>query len=275
MIPERPLAWRRIVRQVWFRTSRQTVMLKLDLKNLAALETYPTFIGREVMRMKTRTLMIGFVVGAVLSFWALPTCAQSSRLIQGLDVNGDGKVSLDELEAGSAKRRMFDGLVEKYKLDPKKTYTVKELEEASGMSTSGSSGSSSGSPRNGDSRPGSPGSPAGSSRNGDPRRGPSRGTSGTSTRSSRPPSDGRPYRALEDLPQSYRPYDKDGDGQIGLYEWPKDRIREFLSLDKNDDGFLTINELRKPSSSNGEKDRVKEKEKEPETKPDSSDGNDL
>jgi Ca2+-binding EF-hand superfamily protein len=77
------------------------------------------------------------------------------------------------------------------------------------------------------------------------------------------------------LPGEYRSYDKDGDGQVGLYEWPKDRIRDFIALDRNDDGFLTINELRKPSSSNGEKDRTKEKEKEPESKPTEPAGDNL
>jgi hypothetical protein len=197
--------------------------------------------------MKTRTLLIGVVAGAFLSFGGLSAHAQSSRLIQTMDVNGDGKVSRDELEDGSAKRRMFDGLVEKYKLDPKKTYTLKELEEAAGMSSSGSSGSTSG-------------SPSSAYRPNDTRRGPpSRGSTGS--RSSRPASDGRPYRALEELPDKYRSYDKDGDGQVGLYEWPKDRIAEFLGLDRNDDGFLTISELKKPTAPNGNPDKKPETEK--------------
>ena len=94
------------------------------------------------------------------------------------------------------------------------------------------------------------------------------GSSGS--RSSRPPSDGRPYRALEQLPDPYRSYDKDGDGQVGLYEWPKERIRDFIDLDRNDDGFLTMSELKKPSSStqNGEKARsTEEKKPEPATSP--------
>lgn len=197
--------------------------------------------------MKTRTLLIGVVAGAFLGFGGTSARAQSSRLIQTMDVNADGKVSRDELEEGSAKRRMFDGLVQKYKLDPKKTYTLKELEEAAGMSGSGGSGSSSG-------------SSSGASRPSDPRRGPpSRGSMGS--RSSRPPSDGRPYRTLEELPDKYRSYDKDGDGQVGLYEWPKDRIAEFLGLDRNDDGFLTISELKKPSAPNGDPDKKPEAEK--------------
>jgi len=230
--------------------------------------------------MKMRTPALGVLAGAIACFTALPTYAQS-KLIQRLDVNGDGKVSRDELVEGSAMRSMFDKLVEQYKLDPKKTYTLKELEEASGIggsSSSGSTGGSSGSSsRTGDSRPAGPGSPGSSFRFGDPRRGPSGSSRGSSgSRTSRSPSDGRPFRALEDLPGEYRSYDKDGDGQVGLYEWPKDRIRDFIALDRNDDGFLTISELKKPSSSsqNGEKDRGKEEKKsEPDTAP--SDGEKL
>ncbi len=45
------------------------------------------------------------------------------------------------------------------------------------------------------------------------------------------------------LPGEYARYDRDRDGQIGLYEWPRARIAEFLKLDKNQDGFLTPREL--------------------------------
>jgi hypothetical protein len=196
------------------------------------------------------------LAGAIVCFATLPACAQSA-LIRRLDVNGDGKVSRDELAEGSSQRGMFDRLVAQYKLDPTKTYTLKELEDASGLAVSASSGSTGGSsgssPRAADSRPGGPGS-----------------------RTSRSPSDGRPFRALEELPGEFRSYDKDGDGQVGLYEWPKDRIRDFVALDRNDDGFLTISELKKPSpsSQDGEKDRAKEEKKsEPDTAP--SGGEDL
>jgi hypothetical protein len=33
--------------------------------------------------------------------------------------------------------------------------------------------------------------------------------------------------------------DKDDDGQIGLYEWPREKLAEFQQLDTNQDGFLT------------------------------------
>ena len=45
------------------------------------------------------------------------------------------------------------------------------------------------------------------------------------------------------LPEAYRALDKNGDGQIGLYEWDRAKFAEFRKLDKNGDGFLTPKEL--------------------------------
>lgn len=184
-----------------------------------------------------------------ISFGAASAYAQSSRLLQGLDINGDGKVSRDEIPEG-AKRRLFDNLVEKYKLDPKKTYTLEELEKASGMSGTSTPSTLSTS------------SPSSKSGSGDRRRGNRSGPSRAAA------TDGRPYRSLVELPESYRSYDKDGDGQIGLYEWPKDRIAEFLALDKNDDGFLTINELKSSSSSSEDKEKSNKSKPESRNDPD-------
>lgn len=67
------------------------------------------------------------------------------------------------------------------------------------------------------------------------------------------------------LPSSYQSYDRDRDGQIGLYEWPRARIREFLELDKNRDGFLTPIELERPErSAPSESGRDSEEEREEE-----------
>jgi hypothetical protein len=229
--------------------------------------------------MKMRTRLISVLAGAVVCFAAVPACAQSA-LIKRLDINGDGKVSRDELPEGSSQRGMFDRLVAQYKLDPAKTYTLKELEDASGLAVPGGSSTPSSPSRSGDSRSAGPGSSGSPPRFGDSRRsgggssgfgGFSRGGGGggsSGSRSSRPSSDGRPYRALEELPDRYRSYDKDGDGQVGLYEWPKDRIAEFLGLDRNDDGFLTISELKKPSPSNGDSNREKEQKPDAEKPPD-------
>ena len=53
------------------------------------------------------------------------------------------------------------------------------------------------------------------------------------------------------LPKEYHTKDKDGDGQLGLYEWERSKYAEFAKLDKNGDGFLTPLELnpKKPGSS--------------------------
>jgi Ca2+-binding EF-hand superfamily protein len=56
------------------------------------------------------------------------------------------------------------------------------------------------------------------------------------------------YRAgklPKDLPPWFTQYDKDGDGQIGLYEWKAtgQPLRDFLAMDRNGDGFLTVEEV--------------------------------
>ncbi|MBS0202072.1 MAG: hypothetical protein JSS49_04170 [Planctomycetes bacterium] len=45
------------------------------------------------------------------------------------------------------------------------------------------------------------------------------------------------------LPAEYSSRDKNGDGQIALYEWDRKKLSEFTKLDKNGDGFLTPREL--------------------------------
>jgi hypothetical protein len=51
------------------------------------------------------------------------------------------------------------------------------------------------------------------------------------------------------LPEQYRSKDKDKDGQIGMYEWPRTDYATFRKLDLNHDGFLTAAELTRGSSS--------------------------
>ena len=48
---------------------------------------------------------------------------------------------------------------------------------------------------------------------------------------------------VRNLPSEYLARDKNGDGQIGLYEWDRAKYAEFTKLDKNGDGFLTPVEL--------------------------------
>lgn len=47
----------------------------------------------------------------------------------------------------------------------------------------------------------------------------------------------------EPLPDWFRARDKDGDGQLGLYEWPAGSIAEFERYDANKDGFVTAAEV--------------------------------
>jgi hypothetical protein len=56
------------------------------------------------------------------------------------------------------------------------------------------------------------------------------------------------YRAgklPKELPPWFAQYDKDGDGQIGLYEWKAtgQPLKDFLAMDLNGDGFLTVEEV--------------------------------
>jgi Ca2+-binding EF-hand superfamily protein len=47
------------------------------------------------------------------------------------------------------------------------------------------------------------------------------------------------------LPAWFKDYDRDGDGQIALYEWKdkKRTVKGFLEYDLNEDGFITLAEL--------------------------------
>lgn len=50
-------------------------------------------------------------------------------------------------------------------------------------------------------------------------------------------------RYVPELPSEFNARDKNGDGQIALYEWDRKKYSEFVKLDKNGDGFLTPAEL--------------------------------
>jgi len=48
---------------------------------------------------------------------------------------------------------------------------------------------------------------------------------------------------VPDLPAQFATLDKNGDGQVALYEWDRKKYTEFRKLDLNGDGFLTPAEL--------------------------------
>ena len=50
-------------------------------------------------------------------------------------------------------------------------------------------------------------------------------------------------KTLADLAESIQELDKDDDGQLGLYEWPREKLAEFKTLDADKDGFLSPAEL--------------------------------
>src|SRR5262249_5997149 len=49
----------------------------------------------------------------------------------------------------------------------------------------------------------------------------------------------------KELPAWFAQLDTDKDGQVGLYEWKKGGgdIRKFMEMDRNGDGFLTVEEV--------------------------------
>ena len=190
--------------------------------------------------MRPRNWLFGLTVVATLGVPGSLAQAQSlyKSFLDRFDANKDGKISRGEVPEGDL-RKALDRMADKYQLDPKKVYARSELEQILGITPSASSDSAapSGSGR-GRSRSRSESAPSSSAT----------GSSASSARS---------YRALVDLPDDYGKYDKDGDGQVGLYEWPKNRIAEFLALDKNGDGFLTVEELKKPSPREAKKEEPK------------------
>ncbi len=69
-----------------------------------------------------------------------------------------------------------------------------------------------------------------------------RGDSSSSSKSSKKTAKPK-VRVTKDLPTDYRDKDKNGDGQIGLYEWDRKAFAQFFDLDRNGDGLLTADEL--------------------------------
>lgn len=49
----------------------------------------------------------------------------------------------------------------------------------------------------------------------------------------------------DDVPDWFRERDRDSDRQLGLNEWPAHRLEEFESLDRNADGFVSVEESKR------------------------------
>ncbi len=79
-----------------------------------------------------------------------------------------------------------------------------------------------------------------------------RGSSTSTSKSGKKATKPKP-RITKDLPDEYRARDKNGDGQVGLYEWDRKLFAQFYELDRNGDGFLTADELIKPTPKPGTK----------------------
>lgn len=79
-----------------------------------------------------------------------------------------------------------------------------------------------------------------------------RGSSSSTSKSGKKAVKPKP-RITKDLPDEYRARDKNSDGQVGLYEWDRKLFAQFYELDRNGDGFLTADELIKPTSKPGTK----------------------
>lgn len=72
------------------------------------------------------------------------------------------------------------------------------------------------------------------------------------------------------LPKDFQAYDKNGDGQIGLYEWDRAKFAEFRKLDRNNDHFLTPQELASKSAASGTTAAVASKDTDKESKAETS-----
>ena len=181
------------------------------------------------------------------------------RMFEQFDADGDGTLSADEI-AKSPLSRFADRLG----LDASKPITRAAFDAASdrrrdereangGRRGRGERGDRGGEEPRQDDRRDRP-EDRGDDRRADDRA-PSpdarRGTAAPTSRSSFRGGDRRDdrrgaYRFTLPLPDGFGELDPNGDGQIGLYEWRRWNRKltgEFLTLDKNRDGFLTPREL--------------------------------
>ncbi|GEM_PF-2853449 len=197
--------------------------------------------------------VISFASLLLISLATTPSLAQSS-LLKRFDKNGDGVVRPEEVP--ERMRSIFRRLVERAGLDPDQPVRLDEIEAGVRRKVQQKLAEEEGRPvvvvtgrrlRLFIRWPGQQQPPTEVKGRGIPPIASRR--AGSSSRASR-------------LPSPYDQYDRNKDGQIGLYEWPRDRIREFLELDKNRDGFLTPRELRptNPNRSGPREERAAERE---------------
>lgn len=59
---------------------------------------------------------------------------------------------------------------------------------------------------------------------------------------------GTSWEFTRDLPSDFASMDRDGDEQVGLYEWPVGDVQRFLRTDRNGDGFITPREAERSGS---------------------------
>lgn len=167
------------------------------------------------------------------------------RIFGFVDRNGDGTLDAEELEKLPGPMR--DGL-SRSGLDVSRPIRREDFARSAGsmmeaMRRSRESGAGPGGMPGGSdsSRFGGRfgGAPGGAGRDGDRSGRDERSSKSSSRRWERKPRE----RVTVDLPESYRARDKNGDGQIGLYEWERAAFAEFVRLDVNGDGLVTPREL--------------------------------
>ena len=172
-------------------------------------ETYPHPFGeREKMLLRTWVICTAFLGAWVASensaVWAQDE-SREERFFRYLDRDNDGRIAGEELS------RLDDRMKERFKeagLDPNREVSrdafVKGMQQRSENDRRGG----------GDSR---------------------------SSRGRGQPA--QPAKVVLKLSSKFAAYDQNGDNQIGLYEWDRAKLTEFLQLDRNSDGFLTAREL--------------------------------